>query len=122
MGTAECLKKLERGKDKTKWKSLVNVLCGTWEKRENDDDINGRLGSAQSSPRKPVTKFPVLIILDLNLSQDKWQRFCDNPTIKACLTQHSATKARGKSRGINPHVPNVSTSKIWNHSLASLSL
>jgi hypothetical protein len=51
-------------------------------KRENDHDINGRLGSAQSSPRKLVTKFPVLI-LDLNLSQDNWQRFCDNPTIKA---------------------------------------
>ena len=29
MGRAEGLKKLERGKDKTKRKSLVNVLCGT---------------------------------------------------------------------------------------------
>jgi hypothetical protein len=28
------LKKLERGKDKTKCKSLVNVLCWTWEQKE----------------------------------------------------------------------------------------
>jgi hypothetical protein len=35
IGTAEGMKKLERGKDKTKCKSLINVLCGTWdEKRE----------------------------------------------------------------------------------------
>jgi hypothetical protein len=33
MGTAEGLKTLERGKDKTKCKSLVNVLCGTWEQK-----------------------------------------------------------------------------------------
>ena len=44
-------------------------------KGENNDDINGRLGRAQSSPRKFLTKFPILIILDLNLSQDKWQFF-----------------------------------------------
>ena len=31
MGTAEGLKKLERGKDETKCKSLANVLCGTRE-------------------------------------------------------------------------------------------
>jgi len=30
MGTAEGLKNLERGKYKTKCKSLVNVRCGTW--------------------------------------------------------------------------------------------
>jgi hypothetical protein len=36
-------------------------------KRKNDDDVNGRLGRAQSSPKKLLAKFPVLIILDLNL-------------------------------------------------------
>jgi hypothetical protein len=73
MGTAESLKKLERGKDKTKCKSLRPIWnMGT--KRENDD-MNGRLGRAQSSPRNLVTKFPGLIILDLNMSQDKWQSF-----------------------------------------------
>ena len=72
MGTAEGSKKLERGKDKTKCKILVNVLCVTWEKRENDDDINGR---AQLSPRKLVTKFLVLIILDFNLIQTSGKVF-----------------------------------------------
>ena len=81
METAECLKKLERSKDKTKCKSLVKVLCGTLEKRENNNNINGRLGRDQSSPRKLVNRFPVLIILDLHLSQDKRQSFCDKPTI-----------------------------------------
>jgi len=52
-------------------------------KRENDDDIDGRLWRNQSSPRKLVTKFPVLIILDLNPESGQVAKFCDSPTIKA---------------------------------------
>jgi hypothetical protein len=38
------------------------------ENDDDDDDINGRLGRAQSSPKKLLTIFPVLIVLDLNKS------------------------------------------------------
>jgi len=44
-------------------------------KRENDDDINGRLGRAQSSPKKLVNKFSVLVILDLNLESGQVAKF-----------------------------------------------
>jgi hypothetical protein len=69
-------------------------------KRENGDETNGRHGSVQLSPKKLITKFPVIIILDLNLSQDKWQRFCDSPTIKTNVTHDDMLNSAQRHEGM----------------------
>jgi hypothetical protein len=69
-------------------------------KGENDDDINGRLGRAQSSPKKLVTKFPVSITLDSNMFQDKWQIFCNSATIKANVKDEDVPKSAQRQEGM----------------------
>jgi len=44
-------------------------------KRENDDYIDGTLRRTQSSPKKFITKLPVLVILDLNLESGQVPKF-----------------------------------------------
>ena len=48
----------------------------------NDDDIKGILGRAQSSPKKLLTKFSIIIFI-FQSESGQWQSFCNSPTTKA---------------------------------------